>query len=165
MLDSLRETLFNVLQNRVAGKVFVDLYAGTGAVGIEALSRSAAKAIFVEESFRAMDVIRENLRLLGAEGEAELIQSSVQKALPRVTGDIFFLGPPYAALAEYEKTLRALGESPPELVIAQHAKAHQLAEEYGRLRRFRTIHQGSNSLSFYSDLVAKESSGQPGGEE
>ncbi len=151
MLDSLRETLFNVLQNRVPGKVFADLYAGTGAVGIEALSRGAARAIFVEESFRAVDVIRQNLRLIGAESEAELIQSSVQKALPRVTGDIFFLGPPYAAAAEYEKTLHVLGESPPELVIAQHAKAHPLAEEYGGLRRFRVINQGSNSLSFYSE--------------
>ncbi len=149
MLDSLRETLFNVLQNRVGGKVFVDLYAGTGAVGIEALSRGAAKAILVEETFRATDVIRENLRLLGAESEAEVIQSSVHKALPRVTGDIFFLGPPYALTEEYDRTLRTLGESPPELVIAQHAKTHALADEYGRLRRFRTIQQGSNSLSFY----------------
>jgi 16S rRNA (guanine(966)-N(2))-methyltransferase RsmD len=131
--------------------VFVDLYAGTGAVGIEALSRGALKTIFVEESFRAADVIRQNLRLIGAESEAELIQSSVQKALPHITGDIVFLGPPYAAAAEYEKTLGALGEAPPELVIALHAKAHPLEEEYGRLRRFRVIHQGSNSLSFYSE--------------
>jgi 16S rRNA (guanine(966)-N(2))-methyltransferase RsmD len=151
MLDRMRETLFNVLQNRVIGKVFVDLYAGTGAVGLEALSRGAAKSIFVEENFRAAEVIRQNLRLVGAESEAELIQSAVQKALPRITGDIFFLGPPYAAAEEYENTLQALGEKPPELVIAQHAKADQLAEQYGRLRRFRAIHQGTNSLSFYSE--------------
>ena len=151
MLDRMRETLFNVLQNRLAGKVFVDLYAGTGAVGIEALSRGAVKAFFVEENFRATDVIRQNLRLLGAESESELIQSSVQKALPGVTGDIFFLGPPYAASEEYEKTLQALGDKPPELVIVQHAKENPLSEAYGRLRRFRVIHQGTNSLSFYSE--------------
>jgi 16S rRNA (guanine(966)-N(2))-methyltransferase RsmD len=149
MLDSLRETLFNVLQNRVAGKVFVDLYAGTGAVGIEALSRGAAKAVFVEEHPRAVAVIYENLRTVGAESGAQVIQSPVGKALPRVEGDLFFLGPPYALTEEYENTLRALGETLPELVVAQHAKTHALADDYGALRRFRLLRQGSNSLSFY----------------
>jgi 16S rRNA (guanine(966)-N(2))-methyltransferase RsmD len=152
MLDSLRETLFNVLQNRVPGKVFVDLYAGTGAVGIEALSRGAAKAVFVEENPKAVALICQNLRTVGAESDAQVIQSPVGKALPRVAGDLFFLGPPYALAEEYENTLRALGETPPELVVAQHAKTHTLAEAYGILRRVRLLRQGSNSLSFYEPV-------------
>jgi 16S rRNA (guanine966-N2)-methyltransferase len=149
MLDSLRETLFNVLQNRIAGKIFVDLYAGTGAVGIEALSRGASRTVFVEENPKACALIYENLRTVGAESDAQVIQSPVGKALPRVEGDLFFLGPPYALAEEYENTLRALGETPPELVVAQHAKAHTLAEAYSGLRRVRLLRQGSNSLSFY----------------
>ena len=149
MLNSLRETLFNVLQNRVGGKVLVDLYAGTGAVGIEALSRGAAKATFVDESPKAIAVIYENLRTVGAESNAQVIQSSVEKVLSQVAGDLFFLGPPYALTEEYENTLHILGETPPELVVAQHAKTHALAEAYGFLQRFRELQQGSNSLSFY----------------
>ena len=149
MLDRLRETLFNVLQTTIGGKIFVDLYAGTGAVGIEALSRGAKRAVFVEENPEAVRVIRENLRQLGAEESADVVLSPVRDALPGISGDIFFLGPPYAAVQEYDDTLAALGQAPPRMVIAQHAKAHALAAEYAQLACFRSIHQGTNSLSFY----------------
>jgi len=149
MLDRLRETLFNVLQDQIAGQVFADLYAGTGAVGIEALSRGAAQAIFVDKSAAAADVIRENLRALGAEEQARILVSPVDTALKHLAADIFFLGPPYELVEEYEKTLAALGRSGPPLVIAQHPKNHPLAERYGRLTRYRTISAGSNALSFF----------------
>ena len=68
--DRLRETLFNILQPRIEGVVFVDAYAGTGAVGIEALSRGAARAVFIEKDRRAVEIIRENLAALGLEGRA-----------------------------------------------------------------------------------------------
>ena len=149
MPDRLRESLFNVLGDQVAGKVFVDLYAGSGAVGLEALSRGANQAIFVESSHAASRVIEENLASLGAEEDALLIHSQVNTALGRITGDIYFLGPPYPMAGEYRRTLETLGGAPPYLVIAQHATRFKLLEQYGGLVRFRTIKHGSNSLSLY----------------
>jgi 16S rRNA (guanine(966)-N(2))-methyltransferase RsmD len=162
MLDRMRDTLFNVLQSIIAGKVFVDLYAGTGAVGIEALSRGAS-AIFVESNPGAVAVIRDNLKSLGAEQDAQVLPIPVAAALAKLdpgrwneltnqpAGNLYFLGPPYEAAEEYERTLSALGAfgSPMEMVIAQHATQQPLSEQYGRLQRFRTIKLGSNSLSFY----------------
>ena len=149
MPDRLRESLFNVLGDQVAGKVFVDLYAGSGAVGLEALSRGADQAIFVESNHAASRVIGENLASLGAEEDALLIHSQVKTALGRITGDIYFLGPPYPMAEEYRRTLETLGGAPPYLVIAQHATRFKLLEQYGGLVRFRTIRHGSNSLSLY----------------
>ena len=149
MPDRLRESLFNVLGDQVAGKVFVDLYAGSGAVGLEALSRGAEQVIFVESNHAASAVIEENLASLGAQEDALLIHSQVQTALGRITGDIYFLGPPYPMAEEYRRTLETLGGSPPYLVIAQHATRFKLLEQYGGLVRFRTIKHGSNSLSLY----------------
>ncbi len=149
MLDRLRETLFNVIAPRIEGRVFVDLYAGTGAVGIEALSRGASSVVFVETNPRATAVIKRNLAVLEGGSDARIVQSPVAEALPGIEGDVYFVGPPYALVPEYETTLTTLGASPPELVIAQHARAHELATHYGGLERVRVIHQGKNSLSFY----------------
>ena len=149
MPDRLRESLFNVLGDQVAGKVFVDLYAGSGAVGLEALSRGADQAIFIESNHAASRVIGENLASSGAEEDALLIHSQVKTALGRITGDIYFLGPPYPMAEEYRRTLETLGGAPPYLVIAQHATRFKLLEQYGGLVRFRTIRHGSNSLSLY----------------
>ena len=139
--DRLREALFNVLAPEIEGKTFADLYAGSGAVGIEALSRGAAHSIFVESSAAAVRVIQENLRDLGAEQESHVIRATVKEALSGLSADIYFLGPPYALVDEYERTLGVLGESPPILVIAQHPARHELAGAYGRLRRSRLIRQ------------------------
>lgn len=149
MLDRLRETLFNVLQNDIAGKVFADLYAGTGAVGIEALSRGASHVLFVESNAKACTVIRENLLTVGAAADTTVLHKPVSEVLTGLTADFFFLGPPYAAHEEYERTLTTLGENPPRLVMAQHASSHELAEEYGELRRQRVIRQGGNGLTWY----------------
>ena len=86
--DRLRETLFNVLASRIAGCVFVDVYAGTGAVGIEALSRGARRAIFIEKSRAAVDVIRENLSSLGLPSRAEVLNSQAATVLERTRADI-----------------------------------------------------------------------------
>ncbi len=149
MLDRLRETLFNVIAPRIEGRVFVDLYAGTGAVGIEALSRGASSVVFVETNPRATAVIERNLAVLEGGSDARIVRSPVAEALPSIEGDVYFLGPPHALVREYETTLTTLGASPPELVIAQHARAHELATHYGGLEGVRVIHQGKNSLSFY----------------
>lgn len=144
--DRLRETLFDILAPRIEGTVFLDAYAGSGAVGIEALSRGAARAILIESSRAAAAVIRENLKNLGIEDRAEVVAGKVRTALPRFSPEIVFLDPPYDAAAEYDAALRA-ARAP--LVIAQHSSRMKLRERYGQLRRVRSVRQGDNVLSFY----------------
>jgi len=148
--DRLREALFNVLAPRIDGIVFADLYAGTGAVGIEALSRGALKAIFVEQKFAAVRAIRENLRSLEIEARAEVRQGRATAMIPHIEAEIVFLDPPYPLENEYTTALELLGEKPPALVIAQHPPRLQLAESYGALHRTRLLKQGDNALSFYA---------------
>lgn len=149
--DRLRETLFNILAPRIADLTFADLYAGTGAVGIEALSRGAACAIFIEQSRSAVNVIRENLRSLGLESRAQVRHGRATAVLPQIVADIIFIDPPYRLEQEYEKTLTMVGESsPPPLVVVQHAARLNLAENWGALHRTRVVKQGDNSLSFYA---------------
>jgi len=147
--DRLRETLFDVLAPRIEGVVFADLYAGSGAAGIEALSRGAARAVFVEKNRAAAEVIRQNLKSLGISQRAQVICGKVVPLLGRLAADIVFLDPPYDLEGEYERALRVLGEAPPPLVIVQHTIRLALKEEYGRLRRVRLLKQGDNALSFY----------------
>jgi 16S rRNA (guanine966-N2)-methyltransferase len=148
--DRLRETLFNVLAPQMEGAVFLDAYAGTGAVGIEALSRGARRAMFVEKNRAAVAVIRDNLAMLGLENRAEVFTGKVVPVLERVQADIVFLDPPYELENEYEAALAALDKPETKLVIVQHASRQALEEEYGNLRRYRVLKQGDNSLSFYS---------------
>ena len=151
MLDRMRETLFNILQLEVPGKVFADLFSGTGAVGIEALSRGARQAILVESNPQAVKVIEENLRMLDASGDAIVIPARVDSAIPRIEADIWFLGPPYAAHDDYHKTLHALAEKGVKLAIAQHDAKLELRERYEQLERVRVVKIGSNALSFYRE--------------
>jgi 16S rRNA (guanine966-N2)-methyltransferase len=147
--DRLREALFNVLAPRIQGITFADLYAGTGAVGIEALSRGALKAIFVEQSHAAVRVIRENLRELGIGTRAEVLHGRATVMFSKIEAAVVFLDPPYRLEREYELVLTLLGENPPALVIAQHAPRLKLQENYGTLRRTRVLRHGDNALSFY----------------
>ena len=147
--DRLREALFNVLAPRMEGAIFMDVYAGTGAVGIEALSRGAKRCVFVEKNRGAVAVIRENLAALGLENRAEVYTSKPAPVMERVPADIVFLDAPYELESEREATLAALGALKHPLVIVQHASRDQPGEEYGSLRRYRVLKQGDNSLSFY----------------
>jgi len=159
--DRLRESLFNILAPRIEGAVFVDLYAGTGAVGIEALSRGASKVIFIEQGRAALQAIRENVRALGVADRSEVRPGKVTAMIDRVIdqiGDqigagIVFLDPPYDREAEYELVLEKLARRPPELaprlVIAQHSARLVLKEAYGPLHRTRVVKQGDNALSVY----------------
>lgn len=152
--DRLREALFNVLAPRIEGVVFADIYAGTGAVGIEALSRGAAQAIFLEQNRAAVTVIGENLASLGLESRATVRAGRAVAVLSTIDADIFFLDPPYRLEAEYENAMNILGDGAAEnesrLVIVQHSSRFALAETYGRLKRTRVLKQGDNSLSFYA---------------
>jgi 16S rRNA (guanine966-N2)-methyltransferase len=129
--------------------IFLDAYAGSGAVGVEALSRGARRAIFVEKNRAAVEVIRENLAALGLESRAEVYTGKTLTVLERVSANIVFLDPPYEKENEYESALNALGASTNTLVIAQHASRAIFEPEYGTLTRYRIIKQGDNSLSFY----------------
>ena len=157
--DRLRETLFNVLASSISDGVFMDIYAGTGAVGIEALSRGARRAIFIENNRAAVEVIRENLVSLGLQGRAEVFAGKVAKVLERVGADIAFLDPPYEMSKEYEASMTALGASETELAIVQHSSRFTPQEQYGHLQRYRAIKQGDNTLSFYR--IISTSSTQP----
>jgi 16S rRNA (guanine(966)-N(2))-methyltransferase RsmD len=160
--DRLRETLFNVLAagNPTAfeGKVWLDLCAGTGAVGIEALSRGAAKAYFVESSTPASSLIQRNLLSLGLEDGFEIVRDDVLRALRllgarNITADFIFLDPPYRMEKIYLQTLQLLSQSPllgpKTIVIAEHEKRFDLGDEFAPLRRYRMLVQGDASLSFY----------------
>jgi 16S rRNA (guanine966-N2)-methyltransferase len=161
--DRLRETLFNILRATVEGATFVDLYAGTGAVGIEALSRGAQHAIFVEQHAPAVALIRRNLESLGIGAEAEILGMNVARAFERlearrVHAQFIFLDPPYAADIEYQSTLEALGESsvvaPGCRVIVEHLRKRELPERTGGLELARVVEQGDAALSFYSLALA-----------
>jgi 16S rRNA (guanine966-N2)-methyltransferase len=144
--DRMRESLFSILAPRIAGAVFADLYAGTGAVGIEAISRGARKAIFVEANRAAVQVIRENLRSLHADGQAEVRAAKAGSVADTIDADIVFIDPPYRLEREYSLVLNIV-RAP--LVIVQHDIRLKLAESYGRMHRTRTLKQGDNCLSFY----------------
>jgi 16S rRNA (guanine966-N2)-methyltransferase len=176
--DRLRETLFNILAPRMEGARFVDLYAGTGAMGIEALSRGAAQVWLAEKEEPALKSIRANLKALGIVAGVEIEVRGVGALLERLAKageragaaaesagqsrtsgaiDIVYLDPPWEAEAEYARTLEFLGGARGRamlavdaIVIAEHGSKKQLAERYGSLCRTRELKQGDAALSFYA---------------
>jgi len=147
--DRLRETLFDILAHEIEGATFLDAYAGTGAVGIEALSRGASHAYFLERNRAAVETIRENLTALELLPRATVVTGMVMLTLPHYKADIVFLDPPYDAAREYATILTLLSEAPPSLAIVQHSIRQTMPEEQGTLRRTRIVKQGDNALSFY----------------
>ena len=174
--DRLRETLFNVLAPRIEGAALLDLYAGSGAVGMEAMSRGAARVVFVERAAVALEVLRGNLAGLGLRDGVEVRAESVAAFLRRLKGetdlhprspsargrghpisgfDIVFLDPPYDAEGEYDVTMELLGGdsaaliNPRAMVIAEHRRKDVLKDKYGALERTRLLEQGDAALSFY----------------
>ncbi len=159
--DRLRETLFDVLTagnpDALSGSVWIDLFAGTGAVGVEALSRGAAQVYFVESSRQAADLIRQNLSSLGISEGFEILQWESSRAIANlaagaVTTDYIFLDPPYRLQVACRETLAALGESllaANAVVIAEHDKRFDPGETFAALQRTRKLVQGDAALSFY----------------
>jgi 16S rRNA (guanine966-N2)-methyltransferase len=162
--DRLRETLFNVLTagnpSALEGTVWLDLFAGTGAVGIEALSRGAKFVSFVESSPKAVELIRKNLTSLGVAPAAfRILQDESARFLRKRSdqADFVFLDPPYRMQAAYVGTLQALAENSlrSALIIAEHEKRFDPGEGFGVLKRQRKLVQGDAALSFYK--MTKES--------
>ena len=156
--DRVRETLFNVLAPQVADSVWLDLYAGTGAVGIEALSRGARTVYFVESSRSAAAIIRQNLRSLHIEEGYEVLEREVEPALRRldsqaVSCDVCFLDPPYRMQQAYAEVLGFLSQSrlltPTSIVVGEHDKHFDPGAKFGALERYRELTQGDAVLSFY----------------
>jgi 16S rRNA (guanine966-N2)-methyltransferase len=177
--DRLRETLFNILAPRIPGCRFADLYAGTGAVGIEALSRGAEHVWFTEKAEPALTAIRANLKALkimqrftieerGTGALLERLAKAAQKqsaeaaagehtARPTMSLDIIYLDPPWETEAEYANTLHLLGSlrgrailAPDALIVAEHNSKSQLAADYGELTQTRTLKQGDAALTFFA---------------
>ncbi len=149
--DRMREALFNILTPRIAATIFLDAYAGSGAVGLEAISRGAKRAVLIERKGAAIEVIRENIARLGISKDAvSVVRGQASVLLGNYPADIAFIDPPYEIENEYTLSLTALAQTPCELAIAQHASRLTLAEEYGRLKKTRVVKQGDNSLSFYA---------------
>jgi 16S rRNA (guanine(966)-N(2))-methyltransferase RsmD len=146
--DRLRETLFDIIAAEVPGAVFLDAYAGTGAVGIEALSRGAKRAVFLEKNKPALALIRTNLDSLGLLPRAAVISGPALRELGTYQADIVFLDPPYPLENEYRQALELAGRGS-RLVIAQHSVRYDPGDEHGTLVRYRIVKQGDNALSFY----------------
>jgi len=173
--DRLRETLFNILGPAIEDSIFIDLFAGSGAVGIEALSRGARGGIFVENHAAGAALISRNLASLeipigrqvanrkAFAGSAEIFRMDAMDALERLAAagaraDFIFADPPYAKSHAYEEVLEFLGQS--ELlartgrVIAEHRSKTQLPRFVGHLEQTRVVEQGDTALSFYSPKFA-----------
>ncbi len=158
--DRLRETLFNVLaaSYELQGSRWIDLFAGTGAVGIEALSRGAESVYFIERATGVARVIQANLKALGIGSEAEVLVKEAIAGLRELEKrgavcDFLFLDPPYRQEGAYEGVLRVLANSPlltnQSVVIAEHTKHFDPGDGMQKLVRYRRLDQGDASLSFY----------------
>ena len=156
--DKLRETLFNILAPRIVGARFIDGYAGTGAVGIEALSRGATSVTFIESDRRAETLIAENLAHCGVENGYAIIRATVERAIDQLDAaafgpyelfDIVWLDPPYdessdAVVAAADKLIAAGG-----MLVLEHARRRPAPETAGRLVRVRQVASGDSMLSFF----------------
>lgn len=162
--DRLRETLFNVIAPRIQDALFLDLCAGSGAVGIEALSRGARHATFVERSRKMAALIEANLDLCQIDKEERTVSQAEATAFLKQSArkmhsgknelwDIVFLDPPYAIdyleVMENFSTPTSSVLAEDGLLIVEHHHKKQLPDELGNLRRTRVLKQGDSALSFY----------------
>ena len=166
--DRLRETLFNVIAPRIEGTRFLDLCAGSGAIGIEALSRGAAHVTFVDRSRKMCGLVESNLDLVRIpENETEVVQSEAEEFLRRPRAhrgkagqhgnpdpwDLVYFDPPYAT--DYLGVLKLFGANNGTLLaedsclIVEHYHKNALPDEIGSIRRQRILKQGDSALSFY----------------
>ncbi len=175
--DRLRETLFDVLTagnpEALEGTAWIDLYAGTGAVGIEAISRGCGFVYFVDVAAKPVDLIRRNLRALGVNTGFKVMNLDTARALrtlqqQSVAANFIFLDPPYELTQEYSRILDALSGSslltPESIVVAEHTDKYDPGDAFGQLRRYRKLQQGDSALSFYrleNDSGEKRGSAPP----
>ncbi|MDA8236100.1 MAG: 16S rRNA (guanine(966)-N(2))-methyltransferase RsmD [Clostridia bacterium] len=162
--DRVKEALFNVLGGKVENARFLDLFAGSGNVGIEALSRGAIEVFFVENNLKALKVIKENLELTGFQRQSQIISNDVIKALDalgrqQAQFDLVFVDPPY--LKGYEQGVldkinhyRLLAEG--GILVIESSKRDQLPDEVGEIEHYRSQHYGDTCLSYYQIKSSNE---------
>lgn len=156
--DRLRETLFNVIAPQIQGSVFADLFAGTGAVGIEALSRGSGRVYFAENAKVPLETLRHNLDKLQIREEAQIERGGTMFLLQRLLKEgirlnLVFLDPPYDDRPGYETAMQFLAQHPilhvNAIVIVEHSKRFRLPEIQGNLQPYRLIRQGEAALTFF----------------
>jgi 16S rRNA (guanine966-N2)-methyltransferase len=153
--DKLRETLFNILAPRIEGARVLDAYAGTGAVGIEAISRGAAAVTFVDRDRRAQALVAANLERCGVADGYVIIRASVARVLEELAPasfDIMFFDPPYDETAD--DLLAAAGGrlGPGGVIVLEHARRRSSPERLGRIVLSREVRSGDSTLSFYEAI-------------
>jgi 16S rRNA (guanine966-N2)-methyltransferase len=168
--DRLRETLFNVLGSGIQGSRFLDVFAGTGAVGIEALSRGAEHVSFIENHAPSAALICKNLTALEVSSGVKVISADAVRGLESLEAkvkagdaayDYIFIDPPYSATADYSRVLQKIGASnllaDRGIVTVEHRKSFDLSESFDTLKRVRLLRQGDAALSFYRRGEAPQS--------
>jgi 16S rRNA (guanine(966)-N(2))-methyltransferase RsmD len=155
--DRVKQTLFDILAPRIAGCRFLDVFAGAGGIGLEALSRGASRVVLVDNNRAAVEAIEANLQTLGAGGHAQVFRQDARVALAAlgdsgVRFDIIYVDPPYDS-ALYEELLEQVGRmrilEGDGLIIAEHFHKRALPETIGGLIRAREVRIGDHRLSFY----------------
>lgn len=152
--DKVKEAIFNLLQNDIYDSICVDLFAGTGSLGLEALSRGARRCYFCDNARASLNLIKNNIKTCGAGEKSIVLAGDYTKTLTRIKekADIFFLDPPYAA-GLYEKcleqieTLDLLNEE--GIIIAEHGKYDEVPEQVGRLIKVKERRYGKILVSIY----------------
>ena len=155
-----REALFAILSDRIQNATVLDLYAGTGALGLEALSRGARQVVFVEQAPASLRVLRDNIRHCASQEKSRVVGQDVKRFLQMphfLEGedrfDLIFMDPPYQT-RDVDSVLELLGRStfffPHSLLVMEHFSKRHVAEHAGDLKRFRQARYGDTTLSFYS---------------
>jgi 16S rRNA (guanine(966)-N(2))-methyltransferase RsmD len=148
-----KQALFNILGEKVKGAVFLDLYAGTGGIGIEALSRGAGRVVFIDDSRDSLQAIRRNIEQTGFGERAQVIPQRSETFLKKTSEqyDIVFLDPPYTL--ELEPLLTLVSESeilnPDAIVVTEHFKKQASVAQAGKLTLYREAQYGDTVLAFY----------------
>jgi 16S rRNA (guanine966-N2)-methyltransferase len=151
--DKVKQALFNILGQKVEGALFLDLFAGTGGIGIEALSRGAGRVVFVVDSRDSLKVIKKNVEQTGFVEHAQIVASKAETFLKKTSEqfDIVFLDPPYSLALE--PLLKVLAESGilklDSILIAEHFKKQPSIEHTGNLALYREAQYGDTVLTFY----------------
>jgi 16S rRNA (guanine966-N2)-methyltransferase len=152
--DKVKESIFNILMNDIYGKVFCDLFSGTGGLGIEALSRGASRCYFCDSSRDSINLTRQNVKKCGAEERSVIIPADYRRALSRINDkiDVFILDPPYRA-GLYENCLQQIDIldllTKEGIIIAEHGSADEMPLRVGGLVKTREKRYGKTKISIY----------------
>ncbi|AKL95523.1 RNA methyltransferase, RsmD family [Clostridium aceticum] len=155
--DRVKESIFNIVQNYLYDSIVIDLFSGTGNLGIEALSRKAEKVYFVDKNQESIDIIKKNLQKTNLITKSEILQSDVISAINRLAGrnvqaNIIFMDPPYKqglAIAALEEIAKNKLLQPSGMIIVEHDKDEDMPEEIGSILQFRSKSYGNTSATFY----------------